>query len=462
QTDIAAAEEAAWAKLVGAQGGEGRIFYRRRPQNTGRKAGNIADFVRRWGAAYAHMIVLDADSVMRGDTMVALARMMQANPRVGIIQTLPMAAGRTTLFARATQFAARLNGPMLAAGLAFWQLGEGNYWGHNAIIRMRPFAAFCGLPTLPGAAPLGGDILSHDFVEAAFMRRAGYEVWMAPALEGSWEEIPSNALDMAARDKRWCQGNMQHMALLPCSGLHWVSRIHMLTGVMSYAASLFWLAALFVSSAIIGIEAIEGHAYFLPGYQLFPNWPQARDSEIALLLGGTLALLFVPKFLGLALALRNAALRRQFGGASRLLASVLCEQALSVLMAPMMMVFHAGFVAATLAGRVVAWNAQDRSDRGVGLGEAYRRLRPQLWLGLAWTLATVAIAPRFFWWLSPVLAGLLLAIPLAMATSRADWGLRARAWGLFLTPEETAPPLEWREVLQSTVPAVPAPARLSA
>src|SRR5580692_11265215 len=322
--DIGAAEEAAWRGLVAKHGAQGRIFYRRRAQNVARKSGNIADFVRNWGAAYSHMIVLDADSVMSGKALVTLARLMDANPDVGIIQTAPLPVGRETLFARMVQFGARLNGPMLSSGLAFWQLGEANYWGHNAIIRLQAFAGHCDLPKLPGKPPLGGEILSHDFVEAAFMRRAGYQVWLVPDLVGSWEEVPSNVIDYAARDRRWAQGNMQHLGLLPMRGLHWLSRIHLITGVLSYATSPIWLIVLALSSVIVCMEALQGIQYFEPGsYSLFPSWPESRATEIVALLSITLSILLMPKVLGATLALVNSKLRREYGGGFRLVASVL-------------------------------------------------------------------------------------------------------------------------------------------
>ena len=218
--EIAEAEEAAWAALCHRLNAGGRIFYRRRENNIGRKAGNIADFLRQWGLAYDHMLVLDADSIMSGDTMVALAKLMQDNPGTGIIQTLPAPVNQETLFGRILQFGSRVYGPALVSGLSWWQLGEGNYWGHNAIIRTSAFIEHCGLPTLSGQAPLGGEILSHDFVEAALMRRAGWQVWIVPELEGSYEELPPNVIDYAVRDRRWCQGNLQHLRLLPAKGLH--------------------------------------------------------------------------------------------------------------------------------------------------------------------------------------------------------------------------------------------------
>ncbi|HXA92751.1 MAG TPA: glucans biosynthesis glucosyltransferase MdoH [Steroidobacteraceae bacterium] len=441
--EIAALEEIAWRALVARHQAEGRIFYRRRAQNVGRKAGNIADFVRTWGAAYEYMVVLDADSVMTGYALVMLGRLMDAHPEVGIMQTAPLPVGRETLFARIIQFGARLNGPMLSSGLAFWQLGDSNYWAHNAILRLRPFASACGLPRLPGAAPLGGEILSHDFVEAAFMRRAGFEVWLLPDLDGSWEELPSNIIDFAARDRRWAQGNLQHCSVMPLHGLRWLSRLHMLTGVLSYVTSPMWFAVLIVSSIITIQDALAVHQYFQPGaYTLFPTWPEYRDGEIAALLGVTILVLLLPKLLGASLALFNRSLRKGFGGGGRLMLSLLLEQLFSMLLAPPMMLFHTTFVVSTLAGKPVVWNAQERGDRGVTLRDALARHVWHMLVGLVWGALILLLAPRYLWWMLPVIAGLLLSAPLSILSSRADLGRLARRGGLFLTPEEVTPPPE--------------------
>ncbi|MGH8294338.1 MAG: glucans biosynthesis glucosyltransferase MdoH [Steroidobacteraceae bacterium] len=466
--EIAATEEAAWRGLTARHHACGRIFYRRRAENLGRKAGNIADFVRAWGGAYDYAIVLDADSIMSGEALVSLARLMDAHPQAGIIQALPLPAGRETLFARIIQFAARLSSPMLASGLAWWQLGEGNYWGHNAILRLKPFAAHCDLPRLPGAPPLGGEILSHDFAEAAFMRRAGYQIWLVPEDSGSWEEVPSNIIDYAARDRRWAQGNLQHLGLLPMRGLHWLSRVHLLTGVLSYASSPLWLLVLLLSSTVVILDALHGHQYFTPGtYALFPTWPQYRDGEIVALLSITVAVLFLPKFFGALLAVRDARLRRGFGGGARLFASLALEQLFSILLAPAMMLFHTTFVVTILAGRPVAWNAQERGDRGIGVLEALLRHKWHLVTGLAWGALILAFAPRYIWWLLPVLAGMVLAVPLTVLTSRTGAGLWLRKHRLFLTPEETEPPAELAALSGhlsagavapgETLPAVPEP-----
>ena len=441
--DIGAAEELAWARLVERHEGQGRIFYRRRKENLRRKAGNIADFVESWGGAYDYAIVLDADSIMSGHALVTLAQMMDLHPEAGIIQALPTPAGRETLFARLIQFAARLNSLMLASGLAFWQLGEGNYWGHNAILRLRSFAAYCDLPTLPGKPPFGGDILSHDFAEAAFMRRAGLKVWLLTDLGGSFEEVPSNVVDFAARDRRWAQGNLQHLGLLPMRGLHWLSRLHLITGVLSYATSPLWLAALLLSTISVCMDAINGYQYFSPGsYSLFPTWPQYRDNEIIILLAGTIGVLLMPKVLGATLALVNGKLRRSFGGGFRLAGSLVVEQLFSTLLAPSMMLFHTTFVVTTLLGHPVTWNAQDRGDRGITFREALSRHKWHVLIGIAWGVVILAIAPRYIWWMSPILIGLLLSVPLTMLTSLTSAGVWARKHGLLLTPEETEPPPE--------------------
>ena len=200
-------------------GVDAAIYYRHRTDNTARKAGNIADFVTRWGGRYEHMVVLDADSLMMGHTIATLAAAMEADPDSGIIQTLPLIINRNTLFARVQQFAARIYGPVIAAGLSTWMGRDGNYWGHNAVIRTKAFADHCGLPHLKGKPPMGGHVLSHDFVEAALIRRAGYAVYMLPTLDGSYEESPPSLIDLSARDRRWCQGNLQHMRILPARGL---------------------------------------------------------------------------------------------------------------------------------------------------------------------------------------------------------------------------------------------------
>ncbi len=441
---VARRELVLWMSLRKALGAGRKLFYRRRPLNLGRKAGNIADWLDMYASQYDHMIVLDADSVMSGDTIVRLAGLMEANPRTGIIQTLAQATGRETLFARALQFANCLYGPLSAAGHSFWQLGEANYYGHNAIIRTAAFAAHCRLPVLTGSAPLGGEILSHDFVEAAFIRRGGWHVWLLPELGGSYEQVPSNLLDYAARDRRWVQGNLQHGRLVAAPGLHPVSRLHLAMGIMGYGASPFWLLFLLLSGAAVIGEELRGPVYFGAERTLFPLWPADRTFEIHSLLALTGMLLFGPKLLSLVAALASRARAQGFGGRARLLASAVIELVLSTLMAPVMMLIHTGFIVRILAGRAVGWAAQPRAERDVAWMVAARRHAWHVAIAVAALSALAAGAPNYLLWVMPAIAGLLLAIPFTVISSSRRGGLMARRLGLLMIPEEHDTPQELR------------------
>ena len=440
--EIAAAEEAAWEDLrrrLRADDRQPGLFYRRRTRNDGRKPGNIAEFCRRWGGHYEHMIVLDADSVMSGRTLVALVRAMQANPRAGMIQTVPLPVRQETVFGRFVQFADGLYGPMLATGLAFWQTDTANYWGHNAILRVRPFMRHCGLPSLPGKPPRGGEILSHDFVEAALIRRGGWQVYLLSDLEGSYEEVPSNMLDYAKRDRRWVEGNLQHLRLLNAHGLHPLNRLYFLMGGLAYLCSFLWLLMLLASTADALSLALTEHRFFGPAYQLFPNWPIAKPSTTMSLLTLVIAMLFVPKLMGIMLCLLYPERRRAFGGTVRLLFSSLLEMIFSVLIAPVMMTFHALFVASVLLGRRVTWGPQHRQGRFVPWSEALRYTVLASLCAVIWGVCSAAVTPIFFLTLTPVLVGLILAAPLITLSSSAALGAWLRARGVFLTPSETAP-----------------------
>ncbi|MGC1521309.1 MAG: glucans biosynthesis glucosyltransferase MdoH, partial [Steroidobacteraceae bacterium] len=250
------------------------VWYRRRWQNIARKSGNLENFVTHWGGRYDHMIVLDADSLIDAPTLQRLVQAMQSDPDLGILQTAPQLIGATTFFGRLQQFAACVYGPVITRGLAAWSGDSGNYWGHNAIIRMSAFAQCCGLPQLEGRKPFGGFVLSHDFVEAALMRRGGWKVRMATDCGGSWEESPPSLIDIAVRDRRWAQGNLQHMKIIGSTGLSFISRLHLGVGIMSYLSSPLWLVMLGIGFAL----AIQSHLirpeYFSHDFQLFPTWPR--------------------------------------------------------------------------------------------------------------------------------------------------------------------------------------------
>ncbi|PWG61230.1 glucans biosynthesis glucosyltransferase MdoH [Sediminicurvatus halobius] len=437
---IATEEAQAWAALCRRLQGCSGQYYRRRTRNEGRKAGNIAEFCRRWGERYEYLVVLDADSLMSGRTLTTLVRTMQVNPTAGILQTVPQPVGQRTPFARMQQFAAALYAPMLATGMSFWQTDTANYWGHNAILRTRPFMDHCGLPVLSGRPPLGGEILSHDFVEAALMRRGGWYVYLLPEIGGSYEELPGNVLDHAKRDRRWAEGNLQHLRLLAAYGLHTLNRLYFLMGALAYGCSFLWLALLLTSTADALQRALRTEHYFVDGYQLFPRWPVTRGDEILWLLGIVVAMLVLPKVLGVALTLGRRASRLAFGGAPPLLAGAVLELVFSVVLAPVMMTFHAWFVACVLCGRRVSWNPQNRCGRTVPWSEALRHTVLATAAGVFWGGFTLALATRFFWALTPVLVGLVLAAPLVVLTSQPRLGERLLRLGLFVIPAERQPP----------------------
>ncbi|MGE0424154.1 MAG: glucans biosynthesis glucosyltransferase MdoH [Reyranellaceae bacterium] len=439
---IAAVEQARFDAFRRGCDAQARVSYRRRPKNVGRKAGNIAEWLGTAGARFDYMIILDADSVMSGDTIVRLAALMEHNPRTGLIQTHTASVGRETLFARVMQFSSRLYGPLLASGQSFWQAGEANYYGHNAIIRVAAFAEHCHLPVLRGKPPLGGEILSHDFVEAALLRRGGWHVWQLPELGGSFEEMPTNLLDYAARDRRWVQGNLQHARLLGMPGLHWMSRLHLAMGVLAYVASPLWLMMLLLTAALVLDQAVIGHVYFPETRSLFPQWPEYKPREIRGLLTMTATVLLLPKLLAMMLALARGETARRFGGRAALVASGVLEVAFSTLLAPVTMLFHSAFIAAILLGRQVGWPPQPREERGVRWSAALQRhlshmLGGAIATGLIWTFA-----PEYLIWIAPVCAGLLLAAPLNVLSSCQRCGQLARATGLFLIPEEVRVPRE--------------------
>lgn len=412
----------------------GRLYYRHRADNTARKSGNIAEWIGRFGASYDHMIILDADSLMTGDTVVRLAGAMELHPDVALIQTLPIVVNARSLFSRLQQFAGRLYGPLIAAGIAWWHGADGNYWGHNAIIRVRAFALDAGLPELRGRKPFGGHIMSHDFVEAALMRRAGWGIHMAPTLGGSFEECPPSLLDFAARDRRWCQGNLQHLAVLPARGLHWISRLHLMTGIGSYLTAPLWLLFL-MFGILISLQAqFVRPEYFSKGFSLFPKWPAQDPVLAAWVFGGTMGLLIVPKILAYVLLLTQRDIRGAFGGV-RALVGILLETLLSALIAPVMMIFQSTAVGEILLGRDSGWQVQRRDDGGVTRRELYRKYTAPTLCGVVMAFSAYAVSLPLFLWTSPVILGLLLAIPLGFATSAGS-----RPGGLFATPEEIAPP----------------------
>ncbi len=435
-------EEKAWSTLTSTFT-TARVFYRHRRENKSRKAGNIAEFCERWGGRYAYMIVLDADSLVEGATMIELVRRMDADDQLGILQVPPAPIGRHSLFARLQQFAAAAYGRIFVEGFAVWAGSDGNYWGHNAIIRIEPFLQNCDLPKLPGKAPLGGEILSHDFVEAALMRRAGWKVELATDLGGSYEECPTTLADYAKRDQRWCQGNLQHARLVVSENFHPLSRFHFSSGVMAYVASPLWI--LFMLTSIGGAFVDHTRVNAAPPDQGVVEPASFRDAfgsvtGATILFIISMSLLLLPKVFALTSISADSSLRRSFGGSIRLWASGLIEISFSILMSPIMALFHSRFVLSTLSGFNVKWNAQQRDEQGVSWREAASQFASFTLLGCIGLLIGWWLAPAWLIWFSPLLVGLIFSIPIAVAMGSGWLGKCFRRFGFLLIPEEISPP----------------------
>jgi len=434
-------EEVVWA--LRRQVGDGMaIYYRRRARNTAHKSGNIREFCERWGRGYDHFLILDADSLMEGTTIVELARRMERDPDAGLIQTVPRLNGGTTLVARMQQFAGRVYGPVLASGLGWWTGREGNFWGHNAIVRARAFMESAGLPELPGRPPFGGPILSHDFVEAAMLRRAGWSVLLADDLQGSYESSPATLVDLAVRDRRWCQGNLQHARVLRAKGLSWVSRFHLVTGILTFVSSPLWLLFILATLALGVQDELTRPEYFTRSITLFPSWPHMDPVRAfhTFLLG--LGILAAPRVLGLlAFVFARGGGKRVRGSGGLLFPfSFVLEIVLSALLAPIMMLIHCGLVTNILAGRDSGWSAQRRGDQTLPWLEVARRHRWHVAAGVILAIAGRSISWHMVAWLSPAAVGMVASVPLSLFTGSPRVGRWPRRLRLLQTPEEVEPP----------------------
>lgn len=431
-------EEVAWSRMV-AKTGPDRVFYRRRKSPLNRKSGNIADFCRRWGSQYRYLICLDADSLMSGPTLLELVRRMEADHQIGILQTVPQAINGVTTWSRLQQFAMSLYGPIFAAGARFWQQEESNFWGHNAIIRLTPFIQHCALPPLPGKEITGERPMSHDFVEAALMRRAGWKVELAEELDGSYEETPPTVIEHLKRDRRWCQGNLQHWSFVFARGFKPATRFHFLHGIFSFLASPLLVIVLFL-----------GFAKNLKGTPINLELIDPLRGEIALLLFGfTMLLLVLPKFLALGLALHRKR-APEFGGAPKIICSAIAEIFTSILIAPVFLVFHARFVLCHLLGKQVQWHAQQRgSDTGPGWSAVAQIFGSTTALGICAGAITWFFTAAYFWWLLPILLGWMFAIPLAFFLGHPHFGQWLQKRRLFSVPSEIIPEKEVRQLRQT-------------
>jgi membrane glycosyltransferase len=433
--DVWLAEQAAWHRLCKELGAGEHLFYRRRSLNQHYKSGNIADFLRRWGSGYEYMIVLDADSLMGGSTLVTMVQLMQAEPQTGILQTSPTLINARSMFARVQQFANHIYGPLFTTGLASLQLGEAVYWGHNAILRTQAFMEHAGLKRLPGPGLFHGPILSHDFVEASFMGRGGYEVWLEPELSHSYEESPPTLVDDLQRDKRWAKGNLQHIWLMLFEpGLRPAHRMAFLNGIMSYLASPLWLIFLVLTTIEAARLVLYPINYFPEPHSLFPHWPEWNPEWAIILASSTLFLLFLPKFLAVIDVIRCRR-GKQHGGIIRLLMSVLLEIVVSTLLAPIRMLAHSRFVVEALLNTSLRWAGQNRTDE-TGWSAAILNQAPGTLIAGAWAAFAFWLDQMFFFWSLPVAGPLVFAAPTSVFLSRVGPGDRLKRWGFLQVPEE--------------------------
>lgn len=441
--EVIAAEELAVQALVDRWRDSVAIRYRRRSSNPGFKAGNIGDFCQRWGSQHDFMLVLDADSLMSAASILRMIKTMQAQPTLGILQSLTVGLPSRSAFARPFQFGMRLGMKSYSLGSAWWQADAGPYWGHNALIRLAPFTAHCRLPLIQGSGPLSGWVLSHDQLEAAWMRRAGFEVRVMLDDVGSWEENPPTIVEFIRRDLRWCQGNMQYLRLPRHSldGLHPVSRWQLRLAVMMFLSSPAWVLLMLIGVFRLGLDA--GASVYLPGPGL------ALFTLI-------MAMVFAPKLATVVDTLLRSDAVRAFGGPTRLLLGSVLEAGFSTLLAPIMAIAHTRFLLGLLFGRAIVWSPQRRALHGIGLAEAGRRLWLQTCVGAGGLVWMTGYAAPGAVVISPFFAGALLAVPIAVLTASGRLGALLSRTGLWCTPDEVVPAAIVRTVLPGASSSKPA------
>ncbi|MEO5573601.1 MAG: glucans biosynthesis glucosyltransferase MdoH [Gammaproteobacteria bacterium] len=437
--DIWLKEQEGWYRLCEELAAHGRIHYRRRVINLNRKTGNIADFLRRWGRRFRYMIVMDADSLMKGASLVQMVRLMECAPQVGIIQTNPAIVNARSAYARIQQYANSLYGPLFSEGLAAVQLGDAVFWGHNGILRVAPFMRHCGLKRMYGRGFMQGSILSHDFVEAAYLRRAGYEVWLEPRLGGSYEESPPSLVDDLMRDRRWAHGNLQHMGILFKLNIRFAHRVAFANGIMAYLASPLWFLFIVLSTLEVAQFTLWPVDYFPESNSLYPVWPEWHPQSAILLAFSTAALLFLPKLLAFLDLVLDRQRLRAMGGVVKTLISLLIELAVSVLLAPIRMLAHTRFVLEILLNFNARWAGQNRTQE-ITWPQALINQAPGGLLAIAWAAFSFWLQPLFFYWSLPIALPLVLGAPVTLWLSRFRLGAALKKRQLLMIPEETQTP----------------------
>jgi membrane glycosyltransferase len=422
--EVLAAEAAQFDGLIAKWQDRIPIIYRRRAENIGFKSGNIRDFCNRWGHDHDFAVVMDADSYMPAETVLRLVRIVQANPSLGILQTV-VGMPSTSVFARVFQFGMRLGMRSYTIGSAWWQGDCGPYWGHNAIIRLAPFIAHCDMPLLPGDGPLSGHILSHDQVEAALMRRAGYEVRVLPVDGVSFEENPPTLMEFSRRDLRWLHGNMQYWQLLTMPGLKPVSRFQLAFAIWMYLGSPAWMAMTAIGTILMALS--ETSAQFVP----------VQAGAGTALFAITMVMAFAPKIATVIDVLLEDAHRRSFGGTVAFVLNLIVEAFFMLMLAPIVALAHTIFlVRLFLFRRGTTWNSQARTSHAVPWSLAFAKLWPQTIAGCT-VLGVVALkSPIDLGFALMGTSGLILAAPFAVGTASPLMGRLFVRIGVARIPEE--------------------------
>ncbi len=448
--EIWLAEQEGWYRLCDELAAHGRIHYRRRVTNLNRKTGNIADFLRRWGRRFRYMIVMDADSLMKAVSVIQMVRLMERAPKVGIIQTSPAIVNARSAYARIQQYANSLYGPLYSEGLAAVQLGDAVFWGHNGILRVAPFMDHCGLKRLSGRGFMKGSILSHDFVEAAYLRRAGYEVWLEPRLGGSYEESPPTLVDDLMRDRRWAHGNLQHIGILFRLNIRFAHRVAFANGIMAYLASPLWFLFIVLSTVEVAQFTLSPINYFPESNSLYPLWPEWHPQWAILLAFSTASLLFIPKLLACFDLLLDRQRLRAMGGVIKTFCSVAIELVVSVLLAPIRMLAHTRFVLEILLNFNARWAGQNRT-REISWPQALINQAPGGLLAISWAAFSFWLKPLFFYWSLPIALPLILGAPITLWLSQFRLGVALKKRRLLTIPEETHTPDVLKDLYKNPV-----------
>jgi membrane glycosyltransferase len=425
--DVATIEEAAFAKLADEWRDHIPVVYRRREVNTAFKAGNFWDFLQRWGDDYEFAVTLDTDSFMTANAIMKMVRLAQSDPKLGILQGLVVGLPSTSAFARIFQFGMRLGMRSWTIGSAWWQGDCGPYWGHNAVIRIAPFKAHCHIPKLKEGGVLGGHVLSHDQIEAALMRRAGYDVRVLPEEDLGWEENPPTLLEYLRRDQRWEQGTLQYGHFLFLPRMKTVSRFQLAFAMLMFLGSPAWIGMLLVG--VLGVALAPTPADFID--------PAVGSALMVIIL----VMWFAPKIATVLDVLTRPTLRHAFGGTARFLASVASETIFFILLSPIMWVSHSLFLAGLPFGKVVGWIGQVRDDHTVSWSAAWQQFWPHTLLGVFCVALLALTHPGAIPYALLIAGGPLLAVPLAVLTAIPSLGLTLARIGLGRLPEETAPPV---------------------